>query len=104
MESMAERTAGFECVACRLESHVAVVTLNRPHRRNALNYQAYGELETALRAASDDPLVRCVVVTGADPAFCSGDDVGEIMAGPTAVSAAPAAKAAQPTPPAMPDR
>ena len=101
METMAERTAGNECVACRLDGHVAVITLNRPHRRNALNYQAYGELEAAFRAASDDAEVRCVVVTGADPAFCSGDDVGEIMAGPKAVSAAPAAKSHQPTPAAM---
>jgi enoyl-CoA hydratase/carnithine racemase len=101
METMAERTAGFECVACRLDGHVAVITLNRPHRRNALNYQAYAELETALRAASDDPEVRCVVVTGADPAFCSGDDVGEIMAGPKAVSDAPPPKTFKPTPAAM---
>lgn len=101
METMAERTAGFECVACRLDGHVAVVTLNRPHRRNALNYQAYAELEAAFRAASDDPQARCVVVTGADPAFCSGDDVGEIMAGPKAVSDRPPPKTFQPTPAAM---
>jgi len=101
METMAERTAGFECVDCRQEGHVAVVTLNRPQRRNALNYQAYAELEAAFRAASDDPDVRCVVVTGADPAFCSGDDVGEIMSGPKAVTAAPAPKSFQPTPAAM---
>lgn len=101
MGTMAERTAGFECVDCRLDSHVAVVTLNRPHRRNALNYQAYRELEAAFRAASDGPEVRCVVVTGADPAFCSGDDVGEIMAGPKSVTAAPPPKSFQPTPAAM---
>ena len=55
MTSMAERTAGFDCVACRIEGHVAVITLNRPQRRNALNYRAYDELEAAFRAASDDP-------------------------------------------------
>ena len=101
METMAERTAGFECVACTLDGHVAVITLNRPHRRNALNYQAYAELESALRAASEDPDVRCVVVTGADPAFCSGDDVGEIMAGPKAVSDTPSPTTFKPTPAAM---
>lgn len=101
MESMAERTAGFENVLCRVDVHVAVVTLNRPHRRNALNFPAYAELETAFRAASEDPDVRCLVVTGADPAFCSGDDVGEIMAGPKAVSSAPAPTTFQPTPAAM---
>jgi enoyl-CoA hydratase/carnithine racemase len=101
MISLAERTAGFADVLCRLDGHVAVITLNRPHRRNALNYQAYDQLEAAFRAASEDPEVRCVVVTGADPAFCSGDDVGEIMAGPKAVSAAPAPKAPTATPAAM---
>jgi enoyl-CoA hydratase/carnithine racemase len=65
-----------------LEDHVLTITLNRPERRNALNWRAYDELESAFRAADADPEVRCVIVTGADPAFCSGDDVGEIMAGP----------------------
>jgi enoyl-CoA hydratase/carnithine racemase len=86
MVSLAERSAGFGCVACTLADHVATITLNRPARRNALNYQAYDELEAAFRAAAADPDVRCVIVTGADPAFCSGDDVGEIMAGPKAVT------------------
>lgn len=101
MGSIAEMTAGFEAVPTRLEGHVAVITLNRPHRRNALNYQAYDELEAAFRAASADPQVRCVVVTGADPAFCSGDDVAEIMAGPKAVSASAAPREPSPTPAAM---
>lgn len=101
MASMTEATAGFETVVCALEDHVTRITLNRPHRRNALNYQAYDELELAFRAASADPDVRCVVVTGADPAFCSGDDVAEIMAGPKAASKAPASQEARPTPAAM---
>jgi enoyl-CoA hydratase/carnithine racemase len=101
MGSMIETTKAFECVACTAADHVAVITLNRPHRRNALNYQAYNELEGALRAASDDPEVRCVVVTGADPAFCSGDDVAEIMAGPSAISVSAAPREPAPTPAAM---
>lgn len=101
MSAILEETKGFEQVLVGLEGHVAVVTLNRPHRRNALNYQAYDELEASLRAASADPEVRCVVVTGADPAFCSGDDVGEIMTGPKAVSASAAPREPTPTPAAM---
>ncbi|THD78872.1 MAG: enoyl-CoA hydratase [Phenylobacterium sp.] len=96
-----DEVTGFESVVSRLADHVATITLNRPHRRNALNYQAYDQLEASLRAASEDPDVRCVVVTGADPAFCSGDDVGEIMAGPKAVSAAAAPREPAPTPAAM---
>lgn len=65
---------------------VDVVTIDRPDVRNALRYQSYDELERAVR----DTTARCLVVTGADPAFCSGDDVREVMGGgdgpkPTAV-------------------
>jgi len=77
--------------------------LNRPERRNALNFDAYDRLEAALRRAVTDPEARCVIVTGADPAFCSGDDVREIMAGPKAFSASPPPPTVRhrPTPAAM---
>ena len=101
MGSFAQTTAGNEGVRGRLDGQVAVITLDRPHRRNALNYQAYDELEAAFRAASADPEVRAIVLTGADPAFCSGDDVGEIMAGPKAVSGREAPREIRPTPAAM---
>lgn len=71
----------FECLKYDLANHVAVVALNRPERRNALNRRAYDEVESAFRAASIDSEVRCVVVTGADPAFCAGEDVKEMMTG-----------------------
>jgi enoyl-CoA hydratase len=54
---------------------VGVVTLNRPHARNALTHTTYAELEDAVRSTT----ARCLVVTGVDPAFCSGDDVKEVM-------------------------
>ncbi len=87
MGILTAQSAGYQCLTCTVEGHVATLTLNRPHRRNALNYQAYAELEDALRCAGADPDVRCIIITGADPAFCSGDDVGEIMAGPKSVNA-----------------
>ena len=73
--------ADFTCVLYEVRDHVAIVTINRPERRNALNRRAYDEAEAAFRAASADPDMRCVVVTGADPAFCSGEDVKETMTG-----------------------
>ena len=76
-----------ETVTYEVEGNIATITLNRPAQRNALNWDAYDRLEKALRRAVTDIDVRCVIVTGADPAFCSGDDVREIMAGPKAVSA-----------------
>jgi enoyl-CoA hydratase len=57
--------------------HVGVVTLNRPEARNALTFRTYAELEDAVRTTA----ARCLVITGTDPAFCSGDDVKQIMAG-----------------------
>lgn len=56
--------------------HVGVITLRRPEARNALTYKTYAELEDAIRTTD----ARCLVITGQDPAFCSGDDVKQIMA------------------------
>ena len=57
--------------------HVAVITLDRPEARNALTHTTYAELEDAVRTTT----ARCLVITGTDPAFCSGDDVKQIMVG-----------------------
>lgn len=92
-----------ESVLYEVADHVATITLNRPERRNALNWDAYARLEAAFRRVGDDEDARCVIVTGADPAFCSGDDVGEIMAGSDAFVArkAPPVVRHQPTPAAI---
>lgn len=65
-----------------LKGHVAVVTLNRPEVRNALNARAYADLEAVFRHIQSDGEVRAVVLTGVDPAFCSGEDVKQMMTGP----------------------
>ena len=86
-----------------VRDHVCTITLNRPERRNALNPRAYAEIEAAFIAASADNDVRCVIVTGADPSFCSGEDVKEMMTGEVRV-ATPAQQASTgrpPTPAAM---
>jgi methylglutaconyl-CoA hydratase len=56
---------------------VATVTLDSPANRNALSRRLLAELEAALDAASADPSVRVIVLTGAGPAFCSGADLKE---------------------------
>ncbi len=59
----------------RIEDRVAVLTFNRPARRNALSTEMYQGFDQALAsiAANDD--VRVVMVTGAGGAFCAGGDV-----------------------------
>lgn len=70
-----------EFIDYALEGHIATITLNRPEVMNALNREMYAELEQAFRDAHRDPEVRCVVLTGNGRAFCSGDDVKQIMLG-----------------------
>lgn len=66
-----------ELVLSRVEGAVAVLTLNRPERRNALSPELVEALLAALRAAGADPAVRAVVLTGAgDKSFCAGGDLG----------------------------
>ncbi len=59
---------------------VRIVTLNRPHRLNAILPELLEDLIAALRAADADAAVRCVVLTGAGRAFCSGDDLKDFGA------------------------
>jgi enoyl-CoA hydratase len=54
---------------------IVVVTINRPHRRNALDNQTLAELHRLLDTLNGDPAARAVVLTGAESAFCSGADI-----------------------------
>lgn len=67
----------YEDIEYERQGHVGVLRLRRPEVRNALRRQTYLELEDAVRRCD----ARCLVITGVDPAFCSGDDVREIMGG-----------------------
>lgn len=54
---------------------IAVLTLNRPDKLNALSYELVEALHDALDAAGNDNTVRVVVLTGAGRGFCSGLDL-----------------------------
>lgn len=68
---------------------VRSVTLNRPHRLNAINMAMLDELDAALAAAEADATVRAVLLAGAGRAFTSGDDLDDQQAisaaGPAAI-------------------
>lgn len=55
----------------------AWITLNRPHKLNALNGQLVGDLRRRLRQVADDETVKVVVLTGAGRAFSAGYDISE---------------------------
>jgi enoyl-CoA hydratase/carnithine racemase len=73
----------FEEITYRVEGDVGVITIDRPETRNALTFTTYRELEHAVRTSTE----RCLVITGADPAFCSGDDVKQVMVAAAASTA-----------------
>ena len=58
---------------------VALLTLDRAEKRNALSTQLRDEISDALDALATDESVRCVVVTGAGDVFCAGFDLAEFQ-------------------------
>ena len=57
---------------------VGVVSLNRPHRHNAVTDALFDALSTTVRRYLDDPAVRCLLLRGEGPSFCSGRDTAEL--------------------------
>ena len=68
-------------VLYEVADHVATITLNRPHRRNAISARMLELLSELFTRADDDSDVRVVILTGAGKGFCSGLDIKDAMAG-----------------------
>ncbi|WP_280319099.1 enoyl-CoA hydratase/isomerase family protein [Nocardia wallacei] len=72
-----DRAPGGDTVRVHRDGATLAVTLDRPHRRNALNARMREELLAALAVAEADPALASVELSGAGPAFCSGGDLDE---------------------------
>ncbi|MCV2887549.1 MULTISPECIES: enoyl-CoA hydratase [Ruegeria] len=68
----------FETIIVEVDTHVALIRLNRPDALNALNSQLVGELCAALEEADSNDKVRCIVITGSEKAFAAGADIREM--------------------------
>ncbi len=69
----------FKHIAIERRDHMAVITLNRPDRLNAINREMGLELHVVLdQLAGEFPETRVVIITGAGRGFCSGADVGDM--------------------------
>lgn len=66
-----------DAVLCTVADAVATVVLNRPEAHNALDLRLKEALRDTLVLVAEDSAVRAVVVTGAGPAFCVGQDLRE---------------------------
>ena len=67
----------YELLQCERREKLAVVTLNRPDRRNALSIALRNEIDQCLQELEADDTVSAVVITGAGPVFCAGFDTTE---------------------------
>ncbi|HLN85707.1 MAG TPA: enoyl-CoA hydratase/isomerase family protein, partial [Candidatus Limnocylindrales bacterium] len=66
----------YQNILAERDGKVALITLNRPEKLNAMNYELAAELDEELTKIESDDEVRCVVLTGAGPrAFSAGGDV-----------------------------
>jgi len=71
----------YETILTDLTTGIYTITLNRPDSYNACNEQLTNELQSAFQFAHDNDEVRCVVLTGAGKAFCSGQDLKDAPSG-----------------------
>lgn len=81
---MAYEASDYETITLERRGHVAILTLNRPDRLNAINRVMMGEVPAAVASVKADDELRALVVTGAGKGFCSGADLmgaGQAVAG-----------------------
>lgn len=62
-----------------VQGHIAVITLNRPDARNAINPEVAARLADAWSEVKNNDLVRVAVLTGTGTAFCAGADLGQLI-------------------------
>lgn len=72
---MSTLDTGTDDLLGRVDGHVAVLSFNRPDRRNALSDAMYDGFGSALAQIEHDPSIRVVLLTGEGRAFCAGGDV-----------------------------
>jgi len=87
---MTKIETGTDDLLGRIDGHVAVLSFNRPERRNALSASMYDGFGRALPQIERDPSVRVLLLTGEGGAFCAGGDVKGMHENNTSGGSAPA--------------
>jgi len=71
--------ATYQSLKLERDGQVAVLTLNRPSRRNALSLDLMQEMIACLREIGEDRAVRAVILAAEGKVFCSGHDLSEMV-------------------------
>lgn len=70
----------FTTLLYNVENGIAIITINRPDKMNALNKEVMQDLSAAMDAVAQDPSVKSVILTGAgEKAFVAGADISEFL-------------------------
>jgi len=68
----------YETIVYEKKDGIALITLNRPDKKNAITSKMRDELIDALRDSSGDDKIRAVILTGGTEVFCSGVDLADM--------------------------
>ena len=77
-----------EVIVETIQDRIAILTLNRPESRNALNPELMRTMPAAIAKVAENPDVGCVILTGAGDTFCAGGDKKAIASGAEAIAKA----------------
>ncbi|MBS0409596.1 MAG: enoyl-CoA hydratase/isomerase family protein, partial [Proteobacteria bacterium] len=79
----------YTAVLYEKRGHVAILTLNKPDRLNAIGAELRADVHAAVDEAHADDQVRALVITGAGRGFCSGADLSGTQRGPDGLPIVP---------------
>jgi enoyl-CoA hydratase/carnithine racemase len=82
-------TSMSELVQVTHAAGLCEIRLNRPEKRNAITFAMYEALAAAFASAQADEAVQALLLSGAGPGFCAGNDLHDFLAGPNFSSAHP---------------
>ncbi len=69
----------YQTIRFDVHDGVALLTLNRPERRNAIDLAMRGEIPDAIARVRSDPAIRAMILTGAGGHFCAGGDISSMQ-------------------------
>ena len=71
-------TYQYETLQVSITDNILTVTLNRPHKKNAMSFQMINELIAVANRISADKTIRAVILNGAEGTFCAGIDLADL--------------------------